>query len=103
MTTVLEDETAQKKGVCDMMYTPGDLLAIPSLMKERSQLYSKTGGMMEGLPCRVTAFQFCYNDKRVKYLLSGVAMLLGNMSDYGLGLTSVSLQSCPTALFNLFC
>mmetsp|Transcript_23993 Transcript_23993/g.36455 ORF Transcript_23993/g.36455 Transcript_23993/m.36455 type:complete len:483 (-) Transcript_23993:124-1572(-) len=76
MATV-EDETAQIKGVCDVAYCPGDLLAIPSSMMETSQLFSRTGRMMEGLPCRVTTFQFCYNDKRVKYLLSVMAKAFG--------------------------
>jgi hypothetical protein len=75
--TSMEDETAQLKGACDVAYCPGDLLTMPSSIKKISQLMIKSGEMLEGLPCRITTFQFCYNDNRVRYILSKMGVAFG--------------------------
>eukprot|EP00339_Tiarina_fusa_P004924 CAMPEP_0117013002 /NCGR_PEP_ID=MMETSP0472-20121206/10810_1 /TAXON_ID=693140 ORGANISM="Tiarina fusus, Strain LIS" /NCGR_SAMPLE_ID=MMETSP0472 /ASSEMBLY_ACC=CAM_ASM_000603 /LENGTH=482 /DNA_ID=CAMNT_0004716191 /DNA_START=113 /DNA_END=1561 /DNA_ORIENTATION=+ len=68
--TTMENETAQLKGICDVAYCPGDLLAMPASIQKVSQMMQRSGAMMEGLPLRITTFQFCYTDKRMRYILS---------------------------------
>eukprot|EP00339_Tiarina_fusa_P009765 CAMPEP_0117014084 /NCGR_PEP_ID=MMETSP0472-20121206/11499_1 /TAXON_ID=693140 ORGANISM="Tiarina fusus, Strain LIS" /NCGR_SAMPLE_ID=MMETSP0472 /ASSEMBLY_ACC=CAM_ASM_000603 /LENGTH=456 /DNA_ID=CAMNT_0004717569 /DNA_START=74 /DNA_END=1444 /DNA_ORIENTATION=- len=76
--TTLEDEIAQLKGICDVAYCPGDLLAMPVSIQKMSQLMKEAGGIMDGLPCRITTFQICYNDPRVRYLVTNIGKVFGN-------------------------
>ena len=49
MSNVQEDETAQLKGVCDVVYCPGDiLLNIPSSFNKISKVARRNGKMIEG-------------------------------------------------------
>jgi hypothetical protein len=43
----LEDEVAQLKGVCDVAYCPGDLLAMPTSILKMAGLMKEAGGIME--------------------------------------------------------
>lgn len=55
MTTV-EDETAQLKGICNVVYCPGDLLAMPGRISRFSEQMKLAGEIQEGFPTRITAF-----------------------------------------------
>jgi hypothetical protein len=73
----LEDDTAQLKGICDVAYCPGDLLAMPSSISKISKVMMRNGTMIKGLPCRVSTFHFCYNDPRVRYVISSIRSNFG--------------------------
>jgi hypothetical protein len=56
MTTV-EDETAQLKGMVDLVYCPGDLLTSPFITNV-SKVFIRGGPTQYGLPCHVSTFHF---------------------------------------------
>ena len=70
MTIVLEDEIAQRKGVCGVLYCPGGKLAAPSNVGKASLVARKGGALKHILPIKVTAFHFCYDDTRMQFLIN---------------------------------
>ena len=78
MSTLTEDESAQLKGICDVVYCPGDLLlAIPSSFSKISKVARRNGKLIEGLPCRISTFHFCYDDPRVKFVITALGSHFG--------------------------
>jgi hypothetical protein len=85
----LEDETAQMKGVCDVAYCPGEWFASQAALSGVLELGRQAGDILTNLPARITSYHFCYNDPRMRVILSTIRMAFGkqvrlrNRTHYG--------------------
>jgi hypothetical protein len=77
MMFCLRDETAQRKGVCNVAYAPGNLIAIASSFAQVNHLLSKVGDVLVNLPVRITSYHFCYTDPRMQVVLSTIRTVFG--------------------------
>jgi hypothetical protein len=73
----MQDETAQKKGVCNVAYAPGNLLSLASSFAKVKHLIAKVGDVLVNLPMRITSYHFCYTDPRMQILLVTIRKFFG--------------------------
>ena len=65
----MEDETAQLKGACDVVYCPGSLFKLPTTLSKYGEMMNRSDSMITALPCRITTLHFCYDDSGARVLL----------------------------------
>lgn len=78
MSSLEDNEEAQLKGFCDVVYCPGNILRdVPSSFNRFSKVARRNGKMLEGLPARISTFHFCYDDPRVKFVITALGNSFG--------------------------
>lgn len=75
--SALQDDEAQLKGFCDVVYCPGNILDAPSSFNKFSKVARRNGKMIEGLPFRISTFHFCYDEPRVKFVITALGNAFG--------------------------
>jgi hypothetical protein len=60
MAAVIDDDTAQKIGVCSILYNSGEYKLKPGIIGRTTESARRNGYMTTCLPCRYTSLRLCY-------------------------------------------
>ena len=78
MTSIQDSEVAQRKGVCDIAYAPGDFLkGLGYSLSKFAGGLSKGNMRLMNLPFRITSYHLCYDDSRMKILIQVMGNAFG--------------------------
>ena len=80
MAAVMDDEMAQKVGLCIILNIPGDDLLTPAKAGKVIALSKQRNKVKNSVPCRYTSIRVCYNDPNMDFLLGHFRYHLGKFA-----------------------
>ena len=86
MAALLEDETAQKLGICIILNCTEIGQWNNRAVKALVDSFWFSGAAIQSIPCRFTSSRLCYDDPRLGFMINAMKYAMGNF-------TSVRLRS----------
>jgi hypothetical protein len=93
MAAVIDDNTAQKIGVCSILYNSGEYTSKPGAIGRTTESAQRNGYILTCLPCRYTSLCLCYayTDPITELFTNSLRLAVGKSTRLRLG---VHLGEC---------